>query len=87
MKFQYKPGFQVFASVRDTIVCADSVASYFITVVKCTLLGSKTLNCCSSNADLIQWHFSALGCIAAVGWLGTIGLLDNLVKRVLLKIQ
>jgi hypothetical protein len=55
------------------------------TAVKCTLLGSKTLNCCSSKANLIQWHFSAVGCIAAGGWLGATGLLDNLVKKVLVK--
>jgi hypothetical protein len=67
-------------------VCAGSVASYFVTVVKCTLLGSKTLDCCS-KANLIQWHFWAVGCIAAGGRLGATGLLDTLVKKVLLKIQ
>lgn len=68
-------------------MCAGSVASYLVTVVKCTLLGSKTLNCCSSKANLIQGHFSAVGCIAAGGRLGATGLLDTLVKKVLLKIQ
>jgi hypothetical protein len=68
-------------------VCAGSLASYFITVVKCTLLDSKTLNCCSSNVNLIQWHFLAVGCIAVGRWLGATGLLDNLGKKLLLKIQ
>jgi hypothetical protein len=68
-------------------VFAGSVASYATTVVKCTLLGSKKLNWWSSNVNLIQWHFLAVGCIAAGRWLGATGLLDNLVKKVLLKIQ